>query len=536
MVSVEIHTLGCKLNQLESESIAESFRREGFPVHAGDAAADEAAEAQGLPALALINTCTVTSKSEQKARRLIRKALKDHPQGCVIVTGCYAQVEAEAIAALETASPRRLFVVSGDNKSLLLDLPRQLRVTCNEVSHDASPDPLSPAELSRLLETCLKGNTAAAPEPSQPAASAAPGAAPEPPRSAAVPGTIPEPPRLAGVPWAVPDLPLPPAFRFNVKEFSFHSRPFLKIQDGCNHACSYCRVSIARGPSVSLDPETVLSRLRELEASGHGEAVLTGVNLNQYEANTGSQSTSLGDLLEYLLANTRTIAIRLSSLEPDCLTEPFLRVLAHDRIRPHFHLSVQSGSPLVLERMRRPYGPEAVESAIRRLRSLRDDPFLACDIITGFPGETPAEFEKTRELCQKADFAWIHAFPYSPRPGTPAYAFKDHIPEREAVSRVEALIALARQGRAAYISRQAGKTVDAIVEESPVTMESQGCTSFVSALSENYLHLKLPLEADQPPLSPGSVLRCRILEPAPPDTHFDAVALPKMPENSLSEP
>ncbi|GHV79845.1 tRNA (N(6)-L-threonylcarbamoyladenosine(37)-C(2))-methylthiotransferase MtaB [Spirochaetia bacterium] len=452
---VAVQTLGCKLNQLESESIAEAFSREGFVLSSGDTL--------GPADILVINTCTVTSKSEQKARRLIRKALKDRPDSCVIVTGCYAQLEAEAIAALEDVpSPqRRLFVITGDRKTLLLDLPRFLRDQCRAPNS-------SSGDLRQALERrlALSGDSSTDP------------------------------------------------FRFNVKDFSFHSRPFLKIQDGCDHACAYCRVSLARGPSVSLDTETLLSRLAALEAAGHGEAVLTGVNLNQYRGSGRFAGEDLPALLMYLLANTRTIALRLSSLEPDGMTDAFFRVLAHRRIRPHFHLSVQSGSPLILEKMRRAYRPEAVLAAIHRLRSLRDDPFLACDIITGFPGETPGEFAKTYDLCRRADFAWIHAFPYSKRPGTEAFSFKDPVPEREAVNRVEALLGLARQGRAAYIRRWAGKTVEAIVEG------GQGI-----ALSENYLKLMLPLPGSIPP---GTVLQCRIQGAADPGEipapHFDAIA------------
>ncbi|GHV29078.1 tRNA (N(6)-L-threonylcarbamoyladenosine(37)-C(2))-methylthiotransferase MtaB [Spirochaetia bacterium] len=457
MVSVALLTLGCKLNQLESESIAEAFTREGFTLTAG-VTAD----------ILVINTCTVTSKSEQKARRLIRKALHDNPHSCVVVTGCYAQLEAGAITALEESprQSRRLFVVAGDRKPLLLDLPCFLRHQAQKIHKS---DRLL-GDLCQALECFLKR----------------------------IDGTF-------GSPYSSLS-----AFRFNVKDFSFHSRPFLKIQDGCNHACAYCRVSLARGPSVSLDAETLLSRLQALEEAGYGEAVLTGVNLNQYE----SAALDLPALLEYLLANTRTIALRLSSLEPEGMTEPFLRVLAHRRIRPHFHLSVQSGSPLILEKMRRSYGPEVVDSAIRRLRTLRDDPFLACDIIAGFPGETPAEFAKTYELCRRAGFAWIHAFPYSKRPGTEAFSFKDPVPEREAVRRVEALIGLARQGRSAYIRRWSGKTVEAIVE-------GEGRT----ALSENYLKLMLSVPPEGQELPPGTVLRCRIQASMEmPDTHFDAIA------------
>jgi threonylcarbamoyladenosine tRNA methylthiotransferase MtaB len=458
MPSAVIQTLGCKLNQLESESIAEAFSSAGFSVKAGPAAD-----------ILVINTCSVTSKSEQKARRLIRKALTDNPGACVIVTGCYAQLDAAAIAALEEPGlPRRLFVLAGDRKTFLLDLPRLLR------SGALSGEP-GPAALSRALE------------------------------------------RLVGTdapPGAVDSAGALDPFRFNPRELSFHSRPFLKIQDGCDRACSYCAVPRARGSSRSLDRETLLLRLGELEAAGHGEAVLTGVNLNQYR----SGGMDLGGVLEYLLTNTRTIALRLSSLGPEGMDESLLRVLSNRRIRPHFHLSIQSGSRRILDRMRRVYTPAAVETAVRRLRELRGDPFLACDIIAGFPGETPAEFAETYELCRRSRFAWIHAFPFSRRPGSEAWDFPDRVPEREAVSRVESLMSLARQGRAAYIRAWAGKTVAAIVEEG----EDK---AFLTALSENYLKLRLPLPPDQPPPSPGTLIDCRITElPGQGDPRFDATA------------
>jgi threonylcarbamoyladenosine tRNA methylthiotransferase MtaB len=457
MPSVSVQTLGCKLNQLESESIAEAFSRAGFSVGTGPVAD-----------ILVINTCSVTSRSEQKARRIIRGALRDNPGGCVLVTGCYAQLEAPAIAALEEPGPRlrRLFVLSGDRKTFLLDLPRLLR-------SGALPEEPGPAALSRALEGLLGTET----------------------------------------PPGVPDSASPQEpFRFKPRDFSFHSRPFLKIQDGCDHACSYCAVTLARGPSRSLDPETLLARLGELEAAGHGEAVLVGVNINQYE----SSGLNLGGVLEYLLAHTRTIALRLSSLGPEGLDEPLFRVLSSRRIRPHFHLSIQSGSRRILTRMRRPYAPAEAEAAIRRLRELRGDPFLACDIIAGFPGETPGEFAETYELCRRANFAWIHAFPFSRRPGAPARDFPDQVPTREALSRVESLVSLARQGRAAYIRAWTGRTVEAIAEA------GEG-KAFLTALSENYLKLRIPRPPDPPP--PGTSLACRILgPPVQEDPHVDAIA------------
>ncbi|MDR2053655.1 MAG: tRNA (N(6)-L-threonylcarbamoyladenosine(37)-C(2))-methylthiotransferase MtaB, partial [Treponema sp.] len=441
-LSFSVQTLGCKLNQIESEAIADSFKKAGLVLVPRGEAAD----------IVVINTCTVTSKAEQKARRIIRKALKENPLCRVIVTGCYAQLEAAAIAALETDSPRkpRLFVVPGELKPELLKLPRVF-----------SPDRVS--------------------------------AGPEKAEAAEKQGADP--------------------FAYKAADLSFHSRAFLKIQDGCDHACTYCRVTLARGKSVSLDSKTALARLRELEERGYGEAVLTGVNIGQYRDAAGKD---LGGLLAYLLANTGGIALRLSSLEGEGITAGFLDAIKDRRIRPHFHLSIQSGSRTVLKRMGRRYAPEEIERNVGALRERKGDPFLACDIIAGFPGETPEEFEETRLLCERMGFAWIHAFPYSKRPGTAAAAFGNPVSEREAAARVERLGVLASSSRAAYVRRWLGKTVEAVPEKPEDAMPG-----FSAAVSENYLRLLIPHTGGPPPA--GKALFCRIAPLEDTAGRFDAL-------------
>jgi threonylcarbamoyladenosine tRNA methylthiotransferase MtaB len=486
MLSLAIHTLGCKLNQLESEAIAGAFKARGFQVLPWGAAAD----------ILVVNTCTVTSKAEQKARRIIRRALRDNPAACLLVTGCYAQLDGPSLAALEgeavftapAEAPRhgrnRIVVLSGDLKSALLELPAYL------CGGDFAGDP---AELPALLERWRDGR----------AAGGGLGETRREPRGN--PGVSPlEEPR-GETPGGNP-------FAFKVEDFSFHSRAFLKIQDGCDHACSYCRVSLARGKSRSLDAREVLARLRALEDRGYGEAVLTGVNLNQYRDGQGRDGLGrdgldLGGLLTLLLEGTRSIALRLSSLEPEGLSPEFLTVLANPRIRPHFHLSIQSGSRGILEKMRRRYTPEGIEAAVRRLRDLREDPFVACDLITGFPGERDEDFQATVDLCRRIGFAGIHAFPYSRRPGTEAFSFPNPVSEGEAVSRVNALLALAREGREAYIRRWLGKPLTAIVEASV-----RAPPGHAAAVTENYLKALLPQAGEGARIgtAPGMVLRCRL--------------------------
>ena len=431
-------TLGCKLNQLESEAITDAFLRAGF---------EHAAKA---PSVVIVNTCTVTSKADQKARRVIRKALRDYPKSKVLVTGCYAQLNSEDLLKLDDGKKKRLFVIKKDS---IIDLPDYYNE--NE-------------QIENVLEKFSER-----PQPK------------------------------AGERF----------FQFNPQVFSDHTRSFLKIQDGCNNHCTYCRIRLARGASISLDADEVLSRLRILEKS-HAEAVLTGVNISQYRDE--KKASNLARLLEHLLKGTEKIALRLSSLAPDKIDEELIGVLSNKRIRPHFHLSIQSCSKKILEKMGRSYGGKTIEDAVSLLRRAKTDPFLACDIITGFPGETETEFKETFEMCKKLDFAWIHVFPYSKRPGTAAFLFPDMLHETEVTRRVGLFTDLAQRGRADYVRRWLGKEVDVLAEK--------GGGKSCRGVSENYLKTVILCKGNPPP--PGEILRCRLLEKsgAEKQEDYDAIA------------
>jgi threonylcarbamoyladenosine tRNA methylthiotransferase MtaB len=455
--AVAVYTLGCKLNQLESESIADAFRKEGFPL------VREIALAESDLSILIVNTCTVTSKSEQKARRIIRKALRENHELILIITGCYAQLEREALESLDTSpldgsskdtSPldtkKRLFVIPGDRKDSLLELPRFLAAS------DLSESNFS--DLSELVSVWADAKGQSSHE-----------------------------------------IIVDQSFIYRPGGFSFHSRSFLKIQDGCDNHCSYCRVRIARGKTRSLEASEVLDCLRSLEERGYEEAVLTGVNISQYSGKSKSGFFNLAELLEYLVSETQKIRIRLSSIEPEpvVFSPAFIKAVSHKRIRPHFHLSLQSASAAILKRMNRSYTPEEAMECITLLQYSKGDPFLGCDIITGFPGETNAEFDKTFNFCKKAGFAGIHAFPFSRRLGTEAWNFKDRVTEKEAGIRAEKLIELARMQRRDYAGRWIGKEVEAIVEED-------------AFLSENYLRLHVSCKNGFKPKA-GSACRCRLL-------------------------
>ena len=290
---------------------------------------------------------------------------------------------------------------------------------------------------------------------------------------------------------------IPETFKLSTDDFFFHSRASIKIQDGCDNHCAYCRIRLARGRAVSLDRDEVIARVRKIEEAGWGEVILSGVNLSQYRSSGGD----FADLLERLIAETERIAIRIGSLYPERVDEAILPSLASRRILPHFHLSVQSGSNRILASMRRPYAADAVYRAAERIRSIKENPFLACDIITGFPGETVEVCALTLTRCSEVGGAARRAFPFSPRPGTEAWGMRPRIPERVAGERVAALTALAERNHRAYSEYWIGRTVSAVAEESAEGMP-------ITAVTENYL--SVALEADRAEIPRGKRIEVRI--------------------------
>ena len=384
-MKVFIYTLGCRVNQCESEAIAESFAKAGHSVLNSHEDAD----------LTIVNTCTVTSKAEQKARREIRLFAKSAP---VLVTGCYAQVNPKEIEDL------------ADNVVVLplLRKPELLGLASFMDAHK-NLDVLS--QLKEFAKERREG--------------------------------------YGGL------------FDFAPSQFSYHSRSYLKIQDGCDNNCGFCRVHIARGPSFSLDSDTVVQRALEIEKQGYHEIVLTGVNLTMYD----HTNRGLGGLLEKLLAAVGPdMRFRLSSLEPDHIDDLLLEQLKDPRMQPYFHIPIQSAADKVIKRINRTYDSNHLEYVISRLREIKDDPFLACDIITGLPGEGDEEFEITRSFLERHGFALMHVFPFSPRPDTALYRAKDRVPENIRDERALVLRNLSAGLNKAYTGRQIGKQAEIILE------------------------------------------------------------------------
>ena len=420
---VAFHTLGCKLNQFETEAVASSFRAQGFVVTGDDEGAD----------LHVVNTCTVTTRADHKARSLIRRLARGNPRVPLLVTGCSAETEAQALSALAA----NIVVIPQSEKSRLLALPR---IIAEVLASGADP-------IARLRNSLKTG------APADP-------------------------------------------FALMATEFSFHTRAFLKIQDGCDCTCAYCRVPLARGRSVSLDLDEVLRRAVALEAAGRREIVLTGVNISAWQAS----GVTLPGLLRRLLAVTSRARIRLTSIEPESITAELAEALSDARVCPHFHIPIQSGSDQVLARMRRRYRAGKVADGVRLLREARDDPFIAADILVGFPGESEDDFFKTRDMILTSGLAALHVFPFSPRPGTSAASMKPAVPERVRRRRVDDLAALARELSSSYARRWVGREVDVLLEGKSGSQPH--------GISSNYL--KVAVRAAPVDAVPGRLVRARI--------------------------
>lgn len=445
--SIHIETLGCRLNQIESESIASFFSNAGFNIIMKSVSASQ--ENRDDVCLCILNTCTVTAKAEQKARRIIRLLLKKYPQSIIAVTGCYAQISPYEIEAIDS----RIVSVPGRIKSRFADFPEKLlHASCAE-------------EIKSFLskEVQLK---------------------------------------------PVEDKPENP-FKLSTDTFLAHSRSSIKIQDGCNNRCSYCEICLARGKSVSLDAQKVIERVKELAKTGQKEIVITTVNIANYKGAYKDGFVDFAGLLKLLLEETQDVAFRFSSLYPQIVTPELAQLIKDPRVRPHFHLSVQSGSDAVLKAMARPYKRQAVIDAVKLLRQVKPQAFFACDIIAGFPGETQSDFEDTLQLLKECNFTYVHAFPFSPRPNTAAWSMKPKVPESVRDERVEQLINFACEQKINYIKNMTGKEFDAIAENSTRAVLSQ---NVINAVLDNFIHVrvKIPLTLKKP--APGQQIKVRITD------------------------
>ena len=388
---LRVATLGCKVNQYETELVRQGLQKVGYE----DCAKDESAD------LCLVNTCTVTNEGDVKSRQIVRRLHRKNPDAKIVVMSCYATRAPEEVAALPGVTE-----VVTDKREL-------------------------PDLMSRF-------------------------------------GVIDVPTGLSG--------------------FSGRKRAYVKVQDGCLLRCSYCIIPHVRPKLTSRPKQHIIDEVQSLIDAGHKEVILTGIHLGHYGVDWNRNKPKedwvrLAHLVRELCELKGDFRIRLSSIEATEVTRELISIMRDysDRVVPHLHLCLQSGSDSVLRRMRRRWGTRMFLDRCQLLRDSLDSPAITTDVIVGFPGETEDEFSQTIETCRSAGFSKIHVFPFSPRRGTPAADMDNQISKQLRAERVERLTEVETELRHTYYHSLVGKKLQLMAEsESPLaTIGTESPTNMV---------------------------------------------------------
>ncbi len=425
ILTVAVETLGCKLNQCESAGIAEMLVARGLTV----VPFAEKADAY------IINTCTVTGKTDYQSRQLVGRAVRKNPEAMIIVTGCYAQRAPRELSSLAGVH----FVIGNTEKALIPDI---LLKAGNR----------SPLFIKQNFIPTKNGEDILGTEPG---------------KDEIIVGDIRQEKTISPLGASV---------------FPEHTRAFLKIQDGCDAFCSYCIVPYTRGTSRSLPAEETLKRVESLTANGYREIVLTGIHLGAWGRDLRPPS-DLASLLGKIAEKQLVERLRLSSLEPHELTPGMISLLREsDIVCPHLHLSLQSGSDRILALMRRHYDAAFFRRLVLNLCDSIAGLAIGIDVIAGFPGETAADFIETLNLIEELPLAYLHAFPFSSRPGTPAAKMSGQIADNVKKNRVHLLREAGGEKRRSFAASFLGKPLKVLVER-----RIDKGTGLPAGFSENYI-------------------------------------------------
>ena len=400
---VNFHTLGCKLNFSESSTLAREFERGGFVRVAPTAEAD----------ICVINSCSVTEHADKKCRNLIRKLHRRNPGAIIAVTGCYAQLKPQEIAAIDGVD----IVLSNNDKGELFKRVVELSGKGRAQVYSCDTD-----SLTSFFAAFSSGD---------------------------------------------------------------RTRAFLKVQDGCDYCCSYCTIHYARGSSRNLPIADLAAEAQRIAAQGQREIVLTGINTGDFGRTTGEPFIDLLRALDRVEGIDR---YRISSIEPNLLTDEVIAfTAASKRFQPHFHIPIQSGSDRILALMRRRYNTAQFADRIAAVRRAVPDVFLGIDVIVGFPGETDEDFADTYRFLERLAPAFLHVFPYSARPDTPAAGFPNRVPPPVAERRAAELGALSERLHRAFYEKQVGT-------QARVLWESTRRNGYMYGYTGNYVKVRTPFD------------------------------------------
>jgi threonylcarbamoyladenosine tRNA methylthiotransferase MtaB len=441
-----IDNFGCRATDADADALRRGLVNEGL---------EPCAEAHTAEVIVL-NTCTVTAAADSQAREAIRKIHRANPEAKIVVTGCYAQRAPEEIASLDGVS----WVVGNARQREIPGLLRR-RAGSNGNGLDGSFSARNSSDRSFV--------------PADELATAGMSLARGPAKI--LTGDIFEQStvELAGT--------LPASHVAGER-----TRPILKVQDGCNNRCAYCVIPFVRGRSRSLPPDAVVAEARRLAQAGAKEIVLSGINLGSYGRDLSPRAVlpaALPAVVRRILAETPVEHVRFSSIEPQDVTEDFVAMIADsDRLAPHFHVPMQSGSDRILRAMHRWYRAALYAQRIELIRRLLPDAAIGADVIVGFPGETEDDFAETLAFIEALPLTYLHVFSFSARPGTKAESLGEVVPFEVIRQRARELRALSAKKHAAFRVAQAGLPVRALTL-------ARGGENWTEALTRNYLKARV---------------------------------------------
>lgn len=388
------YTLGCKLNFSETSTFGEMLQALGVRTVDRGERAD----------ICFINTCSVTEVADHKCRQAIRRMVRENPGAFIIVTGCYAQLESEAVSKI----PGVDLVLGSNEKAHLVQYLNDawLRRNALRGQGDDVPDGLhafqsvKTKDIKTFQPSCSKGN---------------------------------------------------------------RTRYFLKVQDGCNYFCTYCTIPFARGFSRNPSIASLVQQAEQAAAEGGKEIVLTGVNIGEFGERTDETFFDLVKALDQVEGIRR---FRISSLEPDLMADDLIDYCAQSRaFMPHFHIPLQSGSDEVLKLMHRHYDTSLFADKIHHIKEVMPHAFIGVDVMVGCRGEKPEYFEESFEFIRSLDITQLHVFPYSERPGTRALSIPYVVSERDKKLRSKRLLQLSDEKTHAFYAKHVGQEAEVLFEK-----------------------------------------------------------------------
>lgn len=382
------YTLGCKVNQYETQVLIQQFSAYGYDIVDSSDAAD----------VYIINSCTVTASGDKKTRQMIHRMKRNSPGAVVALTGCFPQAFPEEAQKMEEVD---ILVGAGEKKKVLEYVNQYLRDGKRIVK-------ITPHTKEERFE------------------------------------------------------------EMKADSFLERTRAFVKIQDGCEHYCSYCIIPYARGFNRSKSLEDLKLELYDLSAKGYKEVVLVGIDLSSYGKDIGCH---LVDAVTLACTTEGIERVRLGSLEPLMLTDKNLEILASlPKFCPQFHLSLQSACDATLKRMNRHYDTAFYRDLVARIRTKFDNPSITTDIMVGFPGETEEEFAESLAFAKEIGFGKVHVFAYSIRPGTRAAKMPNQLTNHQKEQRSHKMAEVTEQSRQEFLQSQVGKIESVLFE----TQQSDG--------------------------------------------------------------